>query len=101
MKMIKMTSDRERFRQLMDVLKSIEKKLDILIKVSRVSMPKPTIGPEEKKILLLCDRKHTIEDMVAETEKKSGNVRKILTQLRKKGLIVSLKSGGKTVFERI
>lgn len=93
--------DNDKFRQLMRSLNNIETKLDILINLQRTSMPKPKVPKEEAKILELCDKKHTIADMVARTGKKNSYVRKILTQLRKKGLIVSIKSDGKTVYGKV
>jgi DNA-binding IscR family transcriptional regulator len=64
-------------------------------------MPKPKIPPEEESILNLCDGKHTIEDMVKETGKKSSYVRKILTELRKKGAIVSKRSEGEVIHKKV
>lgn len=92
---------KEQFKKLMRSLKSIESKLDVLVRLQKASMPKPKIGEEEKKIRKLCDRKHTIDDMMKETMKTRTNVQSILTNLRKKGLIRSVKLKDKLVYERI
>lgn len=97
-----MVSDAKRFEKLMRSLKSIEAKLDILITLQKAITPKPSVGKEEKKILKLCDKKHTIDDIVKETGKTRTNVQSILSILRKKALIRSAKSKDKkTVYERI
>jgi small-conductance mechanosensitive channel len=92
---------REQINKLLKSLKSIESKLDVLVRLQKASMPKPKIGEEEKKIRKLCDKKHTIDDMVEETKKTRTNVTSILTNLRKKGLIRSVKLKDKLVYERI
>jgi DNA-binding MarR family transcriptional regulator len=91
----------KQFKELMNSLKNIETKLDILVSLQKASMPKPKIPPEEESILNLCDGKHTIEDMVKETGKKSSYVRKILTELRKKGAIVSKRSEGEVIHKKV
>ncbi|MHC3130070.1 MAG: hypothetical protein IBV52_08370 [Candidatus Bathyarchaeota archaeon] len=97
-----MVNDAKRFEKLMHVLKSIETKLDTLITLQKAVTPKPSVGKEETKILKLCDKKHTIDDIVQETGKTRSNVESILTILRKKALIRSTKSTDKkTVYKRI
>jgi len=96
-----MVSDTERHEEMMRSLKNIEAKLDVLITLQKAIAPKPTIGKEEKKILKLCDRKHSVDDIMKVTGKKEGNVNVILSNLRKKALIRSVKSRGKTTYERI
>lgn len=92
---------KEQFKKLMKSLKNIEAKLDILIALQKAVTPKPSVGKEEKKILKLCDRKHTVDDIVKETGKKRSNVEAVLSHLRKKGLIRSIRREGKTTYERI
>jgi len=92
---------KEQFTKLMKSLKSMESKLDILIRLQRASMPKPEVTTEEKKILKLCDKKHIIEDIMKETGKTKTNVNFLLSQLRTKGLIRSVKLKDKLVYERI
>lgn len=92
---------KDQFKKLMNSLKRIETKLDILVRLQRASMPKPKITAAEKTILKLCDKKHTIDDMMKETGKTKTNVNKLLSQLRKKGCIRSLKLKDKLVYERI
>lgn len=93
--------DKAEFKELMRLLKSIERKLDVLIKLLKVSMPKPKITSEERKILKLCDKKHTIDDIVKETGKTRNNVKVTLTHLRNKGVIKTIKIKDKTVYQRI
>lgn len=93
--------DKAEFKELMQQLKSIERKLDVLVKLLKASMPKPKITPEERKILELCDKKHTINDIVKETGKTRNNVKVILTHLRNKGVIKTIKIKDKTVYQRI
>lgn len=92
---------KDQFKKLMKSLRNIETKLDILVRLQRASMPKPKTTPEEKKILKFCDKKHTIDDIVKETKKTRNSVRIILTQLRKKALIRSVRVKDKLVYERI
>jgi len=92
---------KEQFNKLMKSLKSLESKLDVLITLQKTIAPKPRVGKEENKILKMCDRKHTVDDIVKETGKKEGNVMVVLSNLRKKGLITSVKLKGKTIYERI
>lgn len=85
----------------MKSLKSIESKLDILVKLQKASMPKSKITPAEDQILKLCDKKHDIQDMMKQTGKTETNVNYLLSQLRKKVLIRSVKVKDKLVYERI
>jgi len=84
------------------VLKSIDKKLDILINLSRLSAPKQTVTSEEKKIFDLCNKKNTAPEMVIKTTKTLSNVNFILNSLRNKGLIKSVKNIKKqTVYSKV
>ncbi len=89
------------FLELMNLLKNIEMKLNVLVKLLKTIMPKPKITPEEKKILKLCDKKNTIDNMMKKTGKTRTNVKFILSQLRSKGLIESTKIKDKLVYRRI
>jgi len=89
------------FREMISLLKSIEEKLDTLVNFQRTLMPKPKVGKEEKKVLKLCDRKNTIAEMATKTGKTSNNVNFILTHLRRKGIIRSVKIKNRTVYEKI
>ena len=93
--------DKKQFDELMKSLKGIEDRLEMIIRVQKVTMPKPSIGKEEKKVLKLCDKKHTIEEIAKETGKKENNVKVILTHLRNKLLVKSVEIKGRTVYERI
>jgi len=92
---------KKQFEELMKSLKSIEDRLEILISVQKATMPKPSVGKEEKKVVKLCDKKHTAEEIAKETGKTENNVNVILSRLRDKGLIKSVEIKGRTVYERI
>jgi len=92
---------KDQFRKLIESLKNIEAKLDTLVRLQLANMPKPKITQAEKDILRFCDKKHTINDIAKETKKTPSNVKSILTRLRKKALIRSVKVKDKTVYERI
>lgn len=92
---------KEQINKLLKSLKRIESKLDILVRLQKASLPKQNATTEENKILKLCDKKHTIQDMVTKTGKSEGNVKFLLSQLRKKVLIKSVKLSDKTVYKRI
>jgi len=92
---------KKQFEELLKSLKSIEDKLEIIIKLQKTILPKPSLGREEKRVLKLCDRKHTIDDIVRETGKTENNVKVILSHLRDKGLIRSVEIKSKLVYEKI
>jgi hypothetical protein len=91
----------KQFQELLKSVKNIENKLDVLVKLQIASSEKPSVGVEEEKILKLCDKKHTLEDMVNETQKKKGTVGATLNHLKAKGLIQTVKIDDKIVYERI
>jgi len=91
----------EQFEEMLKSVRSIESKLDIMVSLQRASAPMPKIGKEEKRILKLCDKKHTIADMIQETQKKEGTINSTLNHLKAKGLIQTAKIDNKTVYERI
>jgi biotin operon repressor len=93
--------DKKQFDELMKSLKGIEERLEILLSIQKATMPKPSIGKEEKKVLKLCDKKHTAEEIAKETGKTENNVNVILSRLRDKGLIKSVDIKGRTVYEKI
>lgn len=93
--------NKDKFGKLMKSLKSIEAKLDIIIVLQKAVTPEPKIGKEENKILRLCDRKHTIDDIAKETGKKYNTVNAVLGILRKKGCIRSVRLKDRVVYERI
>ncbi len=89
------------FEELLKSLKNIENKLDLIVGLQKASTPMPKIGKEEQKILKLCDKKHTIADMIQETQKKEGTINATLNHLKAKSLIQSLRIDDKVVYERI
>lgn len=92
---------KKQVEELLDSLKNIEDKLETIIRLQKMVLPKPSLGKEEKKVLKLCDRKHTIDDIVKETEKTENNVGVILSHLRDKGLIRSVEIKNKLVYEKM
>lgn len=92
---------KKQFEELLKSLKSIEDKMEILINLQKTILPKPSLGEEEKKVLKLCDRKHTIDDIVRETGKSENNVNVTLSRLRDKGLMRSVEIKNRLVYERI
>jgi len=93
--------DEEQFEDLKKYLEEIDEKLATLIILQKRGLPKPNIGEEERKVLDLCDGKHTIDDMVKATGKTENNVKVILSHLRGKGLIRSVKTKNIIVYEEI
>lgn len=92
---------KKQFEELLKSLKNIEDRLEILINLQKATMPKPSVGEIEKRVLQLCDKKHTIEDIAKETGKAQNNVRAILSNLRDKGLIKKVEIKDRVVFETI
>ncbi len=92
---------KEQFEVLTKSLKNIDEKLEILIILQKRALPKPSVGDEEKKVLKLCDRKHTIDDIVKATGKSENSVNIILTRLRDKVLIKSVEINDTIVYQRI
>jgi len=93
--------DKTQFDKIIKSLDGIDKKLDVLIILQKQGRPKQKIAKEQKKILALCDRNHTIETMVKETSKTECSVKSILHDLREKGLIRTVEVKNMCVYERI
>jgi len=93
--------------EIVKLLKSIDSKLDTLVKIQRLSTPKQKPTEEESKIYALCNMKHGVDDMITKTGKKRSNVEVILNSLRNKSLINSVnltdkKTGKKkTVYSKV
>lgn len=49
--------EKKQFTELIQLLKNIETKLDMLIKLMKTSVPQPKVAREESKILKLCNQK--------------------------------------------
>lgn len=86
---------------LLKSIENIESNLDLLVSLQMATMKKPDVGKEEKKILKLCDKKHTMADIVKATNKKEGTIGATLNHLKAKALIRTVIVDGKTVYERI
>lgn len=93
--------DDSQFKNLINAIKRLENKLDILISLQKLSIKRPEVSGEEKTILKLCNGKHTIQDMVNKTNKTTNNVRVTLAHLKKKGLLKSTKIKNRLVYVRI
>jgi len=91
----------DQIKKLMKSLKGIEKKLDILVRLQKASMPKPKITPLEKEVLKFCDKKHTVDDIAKEIGKTKSHTLNLLSELRRKFRIISVRLKGKVVYERI
>lgn len=95
----KMQNDQN--KQMLNVLKSIDTKLSILISLQKSSVKPSTLGKEEISILKLCNNKNSVEDMTKVTKKTRNNVEVTLNHLKKKGLIRSAKINKKMVYVKI
>ena len=92
--------DKNQFNELLNCLRGIDSKLNTLITLARLTAPKQEASDEEKKILQLCNMKNTVDDISKQTQKSKHNVEVILSKLRKKGIIKSVKMDGKVVYAR-
>jgi len=92
--------DNGQFKKLMESMKSLESKLDKLVIFAKMGVPKLKISPEENKIFKLCNKKNSMDDMIKKTGKTKTNVGFLLSQLKSKGLIKSVKIKDKLVYER-
>jgi len=92
---------KDQFKELLKSLEGIEEKLEILINLQKATMPEPNISKIERIVLKLCDKKHTVEDIAKGTGKAENNVRAILSNLRTKGLVKTVETRDRVVFERI
>lgn len=89
------------FKNLINTIKRLENKLDILISLQKSSIKRPEVSGEEKNILKLCNGKNTIQDIINKTDKTINNVKVTLTHLKKKGLIKSAKIKNRLVYVKI
>lgn len=87
--------------EILKSLKNIEKKLDVMIKIQKSMAPEPKLGADEKKILKYCNSKYTINEIVEKTQKTKGSVEVVLSNLRSKGIIKSVKIKGKIVYSKV
>jgi hypothetical protein len=98
---MQISMDKKQHDELIESLKNIENKLDILIGIQKTIAPKPKIGQEENKVLKLCDKRNTIEDISVKTGKSANNVKVILSHLKDKGLIISTDRDNRVVYDKI
>jgi len=91
----------EQDKQMLNVLKSIDTKLSILISLQKSSTKPVNLAKEEKTIFKLCNGKNTIDEISKTANKKKNNVKVTLNHLKKKGLIRSSKFNGKTTYVKI
>jgi len=76
--------------EIVKLLKSIDSKLDTLITLSRLTVPKQTPTEEEKKVLKFCNRKNSVLEIMKQTEKTRTAVDNLLSNMRLKGIIKSV-----------
>ena len=93
--------DKKQFKELIGILKQVEKKLDVLIAIEKAGSPKPKITDEEKKILKLCNSKNSMADMMTKTKKSKTNVAFLLSSLKSKGLIKPTTVKNKLAYTKI
>jgi len=86
------------FKLLMNILKEINQKLSVLITLQKSSAKPPKLGTEENIVLKLCNGKNSVNDIMTATKKTRNNVKKTLSNLRKKGLIRTTTINKKTVY---
>lgn len=84
----------------------LEDVLSHLTVLVRLLVPAPTpdefnLKGEQREAYILCDSMHTIEEIVKIIGKPANQIRMTLTRLRKKGLVQSVKLGGRVVYFRI
>ena len=72
-----------------------------MIKIQKSMAPEPKIGLDEKKVLKYCNSKYTINEIVEKTKKTKGSVEVVLSNLRSRGIIKSVKIKGKTVYSKV
>jgi len=93
--------EKNQFKKLIESITKIEKKMDTLIALQKSTIPKQKLSSEEKKILLLCNGKNTIDVLAQKTNKTKGNVRATLSNLRNKGLVESEKINENQIYSRV
>ena len=93
--------EKNQFQDLINVLKSMDKKLNILIAIQKASSPTPKLPPIEEEILKLCNSKNTIKDMMEKAEKNKNQIEITLSRLRSKGMIKSVTVKEKLVYKKI
>lgn len=96
-----MVNNLSKEEEILGTLKSIEKKLDILIKIQKSIAPVPKLDADERHVLKLCNSKYTVNDIVEQTKKTKGSVEVALSRLRSKGIIKSVKVKGKIVYSKV
>lgn len=91
----------EQFNEIKDILVSINNNIELLTLYSKMGITKPEVTTEESKVLKLCKENNTIEEIVKKTGKKKSNVAFLLSQLRTKGLIISIKKANRLVYKQL
>jgi transcription initiation factor IIE alpha subunit len=91
-----------------NTLKEIQKSIDdlkglfVLVNQDKLEQAKVKLlkeGSAEEQVYELCDGNNTTEDIVKLTKKSAGNIRGVLSTLRRKGLI-RLKTGSTDSYEQ-
>ena len=84
----------------------LEDVLSYLTVLVRLLVPAPTpdefnLKDEQREVYILCDSMHTINEIVKIIGKPANQIRMTLTRLRRKGLVQSVKLGGRVVYFRV
>jgi len=84
-------------------LDGVIERLDLLI-----ALAVPPVGPEaeplgkvERAVLELCDMRNSTDDIANRVGKTKHHVEVALSHLRKKGLVTTVRSGGRVVHVRV
>jgi predicted ArsR family transcriptional regulator len=89
--------------QVVERLDGVIERLDLLI-----ALAIPAVGPEadllgkvERAVLELCDMRNTADQIANRIGKNKHHVEVALSQLRKKGLVTTVRSGTRVVHARV
>lgn len=89
--------------KLLEKLDEVVDRLNLLIELSvpPLNVEGLELGEVERDVLALCDLRHTTKDIASRLRKTPNNMKQIVFQLRKKGLIESVKIRKETYYARL
>jgi predicted transcriptional regulator len=93
--------DENQFKQLLTILKSLDGKLSVLISQKKYEGEEITIPKSEEEVLRYCTGSNSIDDIMKKTNQNRNTVTMRIKRLKKKGLIISKKTGEKTTYQRV